>query len=274
VPTAGEMLFRTNQGPVVDLATLQGEALRAVRPQMQMIFQDPYSSLNPRMTVLDIVGDPLVSNNMAHGDDLIERVKGAMNRVGLDIRHLHRYPHAFSGGQRQRIGIARALITDPSLVVCDEAVSALDVSVRAQVLNLLQDLQRDLGLTYLFISHDLGVIQHISDHVVVMYVGRVVEIAPTDALFARPYHPYTEALLLSIPNPDPTRRSEEIFLSGETPSPVTPPSGCYFHPRCKYAAPRCAQEPPPLREIGPQRRVACHFAESMDLRGVLVEGGT
>ncbi|MBI5668507.1 MAG: ATP-binding cassette domain-containing protein [Chloroflexi bacterium] len=267
-PTEGEILFRKTDGAVVDLAQLEGDALRAVRPQIQMIFQDPQSSLNPRMTVLDIVSEPLVANRLARGDELVERVKFLMGKVGLEVKHLNRYPHAFSGGQRQRIGIARALITNPSLVVADEAVSALDVSVRAQVLNLLSDLQRDFGLTYLFISHDLSVIQHISNRVVVMYVGRIVEVAPTDSLFARPLHPYTEALLLSIPAPDPRRRSTEVFLSGETPSPVKPPSGCYFHPRCKYATDKCKVEAPPLRELEPGRQVACHYAETLELRGV------
>ena len=267
-PTKGEILFRKNDGGVVDLAKLEGHTLRAIRPQIQMIFQDPQSSLNPRMTVLDIVSEPLVANRLASGAEVVERVKQVMAKVGLEIKHLKRYPHAFSGGQRQRIGIARALITNPSLIVADEAVSALDVSIRAQVLNLLQDLQQEFGLTYLFISHDLSVIQHISDRVVVMYVGKVVEVAPTDDLFAQPLHPYTEALLLSIPKPDPRNRMKEIFLSGETPSPVTPPSGCYFHPRCKYATEQCAQEAPALRLIGANRQVACHYAETLNLRGV------
>ncbi len=266
-PTQGQILFSTKEGKVVDLAELQGSSLRSIRPQMQMIFQDPYSSLNPRMTVLDIVSEPLAANGLAHGTQMVEQVKFIMNKVGLEIKHLNRYPHAFSGGQRQRIGIARALITRPSLVVADEAVSALDVSIRAQVLNLLQDLQRDFGLTYLFISHDLGVIQHISDRVTVMYVGHVVEVAETDAMFSHPLHPYTEALMLSIPKPDPRHRTDEIFLSGETPSPVNPPSGCNFHPRCKYAVERCKIERPPLREVSPGRMVACHFAETLDLRG-------
>ncbi len=265
--TDGQILFRKKDGAVADLARLEGARLRAIRPQIQMIFQDPQSSLNPRMTVLDIVSEPLVVNGLAHGEERVERVKQLMDKVGLEIKHLKRYPHAFSGGQRQRIGIARALITNPSLVVADEAVSALDVSIRAQVLNLLQDLQQDLGLTYLFISHDLSVIQHISDRVVVMYVGKVVEVAPTDDLFTRPRHPYTEALLLSIPEPNPRRRACEVFLSGETPSPVNPPSGCYFHPRCKYATDLCAQEAPPLRAFGPDHQVACHFADTLDLRG-------
>jgi peptide/nickel transport system ATP-binding protein len=267
-PTTGEILFRKNDGSVADLAKLEGDSLRAIRPQIQMIFQDPQSSLNPRMTVLDIVSEPLVANRLAHGAERVARVKQVMEKVGLEIKHLRRYPHAFSGGQRQRIGIARALITNPSLIVADEAVSALDVSIRAQVLNLLQDLQQDFSLTYLFISHDLSVIQHISDRVVVMYVGKVVEVAPTDDLFAQPLHPYTEALLLSIPKPDPRNRIAEIFLSGETPSPVTPPTGCYFHPRCKYATEQCAVAVPPLQTLGTGRQVACHFARTLNLRGV------
>jgi peptide/nickel transport system ATP-binding protein len=267
-PTTGEILFRPNGDPPVDLAKLEGGTLRRMRPHMQMIFQDPQSSLNPRMTVLDIVSEPLVANGLARGKDLVERVKALMHKVGLEIKHLNRYPHAFSGGQRQRIGIARALITNPSLVVADEAVSALDVSVRAQVLNLLQDLQAEFGLTYLFISHDLSVVQHISDRVVVMYLGRVVEAAPTDELFMRPRHPYTEALLLSIPKPDPRKRMRTVFLSGDPPSPVAPPSGCYFHPRCPYATEKCELETPPLRAISPTREVACHYADTLELRGV------
>ena len=273
-PTDGEILFRKKDGAIVDLAKLEGNTLRTIRPQIQMIFQDPQSSLNPRMTVLDIVGEPLVATGLAHGEERIERVKQIMEKVGLEIKHLKRYPHAFSGGQRQRVGIARALITNPSLVVADEAVSALDVSVRAQVLNLLQDLQQDFGLTYLFISHDLSVIQYISDRVVVMYVGKVVEVAPTDDLFAQPLHPYTEALLLSIPEPNPRHRTHEVFLSGETPSPVNPPSGCYFHPRCKYATDQCVQEAPPLRAVSVGRQVACHYAETLELRGVATEKGS
>jgi len=267
-PTAGQILFRRKNGERVDLAQLEGNALRVIRPEIQMIFQDPMSSLNPRMTVLDIISEPLVANQLMPSNERIERVKFLMNRVGLEIKHLNRYPHAFSGGQRQRIGIARALITNPSLVVADEAVSALDVSIRAQVLNLLDDLQQEFGLTYLFISHDLSVIRHISDRVVVMYVGRVVEIAPAQELFNRPRHPYSEALLLSIPKPNPRKRTDEVFLSGETPSPVKPPSGCHFHPRCKYATERCKVEAPPLIALDNQRQVACHYADTLELRGI------
>ncbi len=268
-PTDGDILFRTTDGKQIDLAKLEGNALRAIRPQIQMIFQDPQSSLNPRMTVMDIISEPLIANRLAHGEELVERVKQLIDRVGLRVNHLNRYPHAFSGGQRQRIGIARALITNPSLVVADEPVSALDVSVRAQVLNLLNDLQQDFDLTYLFISHDLSVIQHISDRVVVMYLGKVVEDAATDDLFARPRHPYTEALLLSIPKPDPRKRTDEVVLTGEMPSPVNPPTGCYFHPRCKYATERCKAETPLLRSVGLNRQAACHYAETLDLQGVV-----
>lgn len=266
-PTSGEIRFHTRDAGVVDMARLEGKRLRSLRPQIQMIFQDPQSSLNPRMTVLDIVSEPLVANGLARGDEVVDRVKVSMERVGLEIKHLRRYPHAFSGGQRQRIGIARALITNPSLVVADEAVSALDVSVRAQVINLLLQLQKDLGLTYLFISHDLSVIQYIADRVVVMYLGRVVEVAETRSLFVRPLHPYTEALLLSIPKPDPRRRVTEVFLSGETPNPINPPAGCHFHPRCKYATALCRTEAPQLRTIEPGREAACHHAEQLELVG-------
>ena len=268
-PTEGEILFHTKEGKQIDLAKLEGNALRTVRPQIQMIFQDPQSSLNPRMTVMDIVSEPLIANQLAHGDELVERVKQLIDRVGLQVKHLNRYPHAFSGGQRQRIGIARALITNPSLVVADEPVSALDVSVRAQVLNLLNDLQQDFGLTYLFISHDLGVVQHVSDRVVVMYLGKVVEEAVTEDLFERPLHPYTEALLLSIPKPDPRKRTDEVVLTGEMPSPINPPTGCYFHPRCKYATEQCKVETPMLRPVGINRQAACHYAETLNLEGVV-----
>ncbi len=267
-PTAGDILFRTKDGKQIDLAKLEGNALRAIRPQIQMIFQDPQSSLNPRMTVMDIVSEPLIANRLARGDELADRVRSLIDRVGLQVKHLNRYPHAFSGGQRQRIGIARALITNPSLVVADEPVSALDVSIRAQVLNLLNDLQQEFGLTYLFISHDLSVIQHIADRVIVMYLGKVVEEATTDDLFAQPMHPYTEALLLSIPKPDPRQRTDEVILSGEMPSPINPPTGCAFHPRCKYATQKCVTETPSLREVAPSRRAACHYSETLELRGV------
>lgn len=265
-PTGGQTLFRP-RNEMVRINDLDGKALRAIRRDMQLIFQDPYSSLNPRMTVLNIVGEPLVCNNIAKGEELRERVKSLMDLVGLNNRHLERYPHAFSGGQRQRIGIARALATDPKFIVCDEAVSALDVSVQAQILNLLQDLQEQLHLSYLFISHDLGVIQHISDRVGVMYVGRMVEMAETKELFHRPRHPYTEALLSAKPIPDPRQKSERIILQGEVANPANPPSGCYFHPRCKYAQERCKQETPAWVDVGNGHYSACHFAKELELKG-------
>ncbi|ALS28335.1 peptide ABC transporter ATP-binding protein [Paenibacillus sp. 32O-W] len=269
-PSDGKTHFRDRTGNMVDLNTLDSRRLRAFRRDIQLIFQDPYSSLNPRMTVLGIVGEPLVCNKLAGGEKLKERVRELMEMVGLDSRHLERYPHAFSGGQRQRIGIARALATNPRFIVCDEAVSALDVSVQAQILNLLQDLQRKLGLSYLFISHDLGVIQHISDRVGVMYVGRMVETARTGQLFARPRHPYTEALLSAKPLPDPRRKAERIILSGEVANPANPPSGCYFHPRCPYATDICRMEKPPWRAIGDDHYVACHRTDELELRGAAI----
>jgi peptide/nickel transport system ATP-binding protein len=235
---------------------------------MQMIFQDPYSSLDPRMTVLDIVGEPIRVNGLARGGELEDRVKELMRVVGLEVKHLKRYPHAFSGGQRQRIGIARALATRPRLVVCDEAVSALDVSIQAQILNLLQDLQTEFHLTYLFIAHNLSVVEHISDRVAVMYVGRVVEMAETDELFVRPKHPYTEALLSAVPKPDPDLKMQRIILPGEVANPAAVPSGCPFHPRCKYAQPLCSAEVPPWREVAPEHYASCHFADSLELKGV------
>lgn len=235
---------------------------------MQMIFQDPYASLDPRMTVLDIVGEPLKLGKKAKGSELEARVKELMKVVGLEVAHLHRYPHSFSGGQRQRIGIARALSTNPRLVVCDEPVSALDVSIQAQILNLLQELQDEFDLTYLFISHDLAVVQHISDRVAVMYVGKLVELAASDELFGSPLHPYTEALLSAVPNPDPDLQVDRVALSGEVANPAKLPSGCPFHPRCKYAEERCKSEVPQWREVRPKHFVACHFAENLELTGV------
>ena len=234
-----------------------------------MIFQDPYSSLDSRMTVLDIVGEPLLVNNLATGRKMEERVKDLVKVVGLNVKHLKRYPHAFSGGQRQRIGIARALASNPKFIVADEPVSALDVSVQAQTLNLLQDLQVEFKLTYLFISHDLSVIEHISDRVAVMYVGKVVELAKTEEFFLNPLHPYSEALLSALPKPDPRLRMKRIILSGEVANPVNPPSGCYFHPRCKYAEEICKKEEPEWKEVNPDHFVACHFAKELNLQGVI-----
>lgn len=266
-PTAGEVRLRLPGGETVDVAALGPRALRRVRPHLQMIFQDPYASLDPRMTVLEIISEPLVISGALRGRELTERVKFLMNVVGLEVKHLHRYPHAFSGGQRQRIGVARALATHPSLIVADEAVSALDVSIQAQVLNLLKDLQGEFGLTYLFISHDLGVVEYIADRVVVMYVGKVAESAPTDRLFAAPLHPYTAALLASVPKPDPTLKMTADVLPGETPNPAAPPPGCFFSPRCAFARERCRGERPALREVE-GRLVACHYAGELDLPGV------
>jgi peptide/nickel transport system ATP-binding protein len=268
-PTAGEMLFQTPQGQAVDLAKLGEDDLTPYRRQIRMIFQDPYASLNPRMTVLEIVGDPLRIHNIAKGKQREDRVAHLLERVGLRPEYMRRYPHAFSGGQRQRIGIARALALDPRLVIADEAVSALDVSVQAQILNLLKELQNEFKLTYIFVSHDLSVVEYIANRVAVMYVGKVVEVSPSKELFAQPLHPYTEALLSSVPKPDPDLKSQRIVLQGEVPDPASPPSGCYFHPRCPYVQERCRSEAPALREIRPGHQAACHISEQLSLRGVL-----
>ena len=233
-----------------------------------MIFQDPFASLNPRMTVFNIIAGPLRIHKIAKGKELEDRVAELMKQVGLRPEFMRRYPHAFSGGQRQRIVIARALALNPRFIVADEAVSALDVSIRAQILNLMLELQRKFKLTYLFISHDLSVVEYIADRVAVMYVGKMVEIAKTDELFRQPKHPYTDALMSAIPMPDPRLRSKRIILEGEIADPANPPSGCYFHPRCAYAQARCKVETPALRPIGADRMVACHFAEDLDLAGI------
>jgi peptide/nickel transport system ATP-binding protein len=268
-PTSGEILYRPGDGEAVDLAALGEHALKPYRSQIRMVFQDPFASLNPRMTLLQIVGEPLKVNRDPGGAELEEQVAELLRRVGLRPEHMRRYPNAFSGGQRQRVGIARALALSPRLVVADEAVSALDVSVRAQILNLLKDLQDQEELTYLFISHDLGVVEYMADEVVVMYVGKVVETGSCDELYANPLHPYTEALLSAVPDADPTaRRRERIVLRGEVADPSRVPSGCPFHPRCFYATDRCATEVPALREIRPGRTAACHFAEELELKGV------
>jgi peptide/nickel transport system ATP-binding protein len=273
-PTAGQVLYRRGDGRVVDLATLDHHKLRPYRRQVRMIFQDPYSSLNPRLPVLEIVGEPLKVNKLASGKALEERVAALLRRVGLRPEYMRRYPHAFSGGERQRIGIARALAPDPRLVIADEAVSALDVSVRAQILNLLQDLQREFRLTYLFISHDLSVVEYLCNRVAVMYVGKLVELAATEALYQRPKHPYTEALLSAVPAPDPRLRGrrQRIILKGEVPDPANPPTGCYFHPRCPYALPICKEQAPPLRDLGAGHYAACHRAEELTLSGVVPNG--
>jgi peptide/nickel transport system ATP-binding protein len=269
-PTAGEIHFRTAEGRVLDVARLTKPEMRPLRRQMQMIFQDPFSSLNPRRTLLDIVAEPLVANGIGARQERLDRVAELLKVVGLRPEYMRRYPHAFSGGQRQRIGIARALAVNPSLVVADEPVSALDVSVQAQILNLMLELQSRLGLTYLFVAHDLSVVKHVSDRVAVMYVGRIVEMAPTAPLFATPRHPYTEALMSAVPKPDPRLRSQRIVLEGEVADPANPPSGCYFHPRCRYAVDACRAETPRLAEIQPGHFVACHRAHELALRGVRV----
>jgi peptide/nickel transport system ATP-binding protein len=266
-PTGGEILFRTRAGAVVDLAPLSRKELRPLRPQMQMIFQDPFGSLNPRMTLFDNVGEPLLVNGLRDRRARMDRVAALLSLVGLRPEYLHRFPHAFSGGQRQRIGIARALATEPRLVVADEPVSALDVSVQAQVLNLLLELQQRLHLTYLFVAHDLTVVRHISDRVAVMYVGRIVELAPTPSIFAHPRHPYTAALVKAVPIPDPRVPSGDVALKGEVASPADPPSGCYFHPRCPFVVDACRTDPPALREVAPGRLVRCHRAEELTLEG-------
>lgn len=271
-PTSGKILYWNKNNEHVDLATLKQSELKPYRRELRMIFQDPYSSLNPRMTVLDIVGEPLKVHGIAQGKELEDRVANLLQRVGLRPEYMRRYPHAFSGGQRQRIGIARALALNPRIVVADEAVSALDVSVQAQILNLLEDLQAEFDLTYLFISHDLSVVEYVADRVAVMYVGKIVELAETTKLFASPSHPYTEALLSAVPKPDPTMRSKRIVLEGDVADPANPPSGCYFHPRCRYVEERCKTETPVLRAVGAGSsrpyQVACHRAEELSLRGV------
>jgi len=267
-PTSGEMLFQTADGSVVDLARLSRQELRPLRPQIQMIFQDPYGSLNPRMAILDIVGEPLAVNGMKDRRERVKRVAELLRLVGLRPEYMQRFPHSFSGGQRQRIGIARALALNPRLVVADEPVSALDVSVQAQILNLMLELQRELHLTYLFIGHNLSVIKHICDRVAVMYVGKIVEMATTAELYERPRHPYTAALIAAVPVPDPRHRAGDVELKGEVPSPANPPSGYYFHPRCPHAVDVCRTQSPVLQEISPGHFVSCHRADELTLRGV------
>ena len=259
-PTDGQVLFRLDDRSY-DLATATEETLRPLRQHMQMIFQDPYSSLNPRMTVFDIIGEPLLVNNVSDRSEREQRVQELLTQVGLKPEHMRRYPHAFSGGQRQRIGIARALALHPKLIVADEPVSALDVSVQAQVLNLLQELQKTFQLTYLFIAHDLSVVHHISDRIAVMYAGRLVELGTADELFRQPRHPYTEALLAAVPIPQPRRNLKRVLLSGEVADPANLPSGCGFHPRCPYTEDRCKTEVPEFREIATGHLTRCHLAE-------------
>jgi peptide/nickel transport system ATP-binding protein len=251
-PTEGEILFNGT-----DIVKLSKSQMREYRKEMQIIFQDPFASLNPRMTVGDIIGEALDIHKLARGKAREERIVQLLERTGLSAQHMRRYPHEFSGGQRQRIGIARALAVDPQFIVADEPVSALDVSIQAQVVNLLQDLKEELGLTLLFIAHDLGVVEYISDRVVVMYLGRIMEVAPARELYRNPVHPYTEALLSAVPIPDPTVRRERILLQGDIPSPINPPSGCVFRTRCPIAIKECAEVVPPLEEVSPGHFKAC-----------------
>ncbi len=271
-PTSGEIRFKSKEiGREVDVAKASRKTLKTLRRDMQIIFQDPYSSLNPRMTVGSIVGEPLLVHGIARGQEREERVRELLAAVGLKPDHMKRYPHEFSGGQRQRIGVARALALDPQLIVADEPVSALDVSIQAQVLNLLESLQEEFSLTYLFVAHDLSVVKHISDRVAVMYLGKIVELAATEELFGNPKHPYTEALMSAVPVAEPDYNVERILLEGDVPSPVNPPSGCYFHPRCHYAQEICKNEEPIYRDLGDEHFVKCHFAETLKLRPVVSE---
>ena len=258
-PTGGRVVFENT-----DITHASSSEMRALRRDMQIIFQDPYSSLNPRLNILSIVSEPMTIHGIGRKSERRDRVASLLLKVGLDPSYMNRYPHEFSGGQRQRIGIARALALDPKLIVCDEPVSALDVSVQAQVVNLLQDLQSELGLTYLFISHGLAVVEHISDRVAVMYLGKIVEIADAVELYANPLHPYTKALLSAIPIPDPKQKRDRIVLTGDVPTPINPPSGCRFRTRCPWAIEECAQRVPELREINPGHTAACIRVEGYD----------
>lgn len=252
-PTSGSARFEGK-----DIFSIQKSDMKAFRRKVQIVFQDPFASLDPRMTVGEIIGEPLLVHNLVARNLMKTRVQELLKMVGLDVSHADRYPHEFSGGQRQRIGIARALAVEPRLIICDEPVSALDVSIQAQIINLLKDLQRSCGLTYLFIAHDLSVVKHISDRICVMYLGKIVETADKRALFAKPLHPYTQALLSAIPVPDPDRQEERILLEGDAPSPVSPPAGCRFHTRCAYAFDLCKREEPPMLEYGERHFCACH----------------
>ena len=267
-PTAGEIWFKKKNGERVEISHYSQKEMKPLRREMRMIFQDPFSSLNPRFTVKDIISEPLIIHGIAKGKEAEAIVAELMRKVGLDPSYMRRYPHEFSGGQRQRIGLARTLSLSPRLIVADEPVSALDVSVQAQVLNLLQALKDDLGLTLLFVAHDLSVVEHVSDRIAVMYVGKIVEMGTTEEIMAHPLHPYTEALLSAVPSADPDIRSNRIQLQGEVPSPANPPSGCIFHPRCRYAKAVCSQEEPISQEVTPGHFARCHFATELHLKGI------
>ena len=271
-PTSGNVLFYGatdavgEKGKKVDVSSVSNDLLKSLRRDMQIIYQDPYSSLNPRSRIMDIIAEPLIVHGISKKNELKDRVSEILTDVGIKPEYMMRYPHEFSGGQRQRIGIARAIALKPKMIVADEPVSALDVSVQAQVINLLEDLQQKYNLTYLFITHDLSVIKHISIRVAIMYLGKIVEIAKTSEIFENPKHPYTEALISAVPIPDPKYRSDEIILKGDVPSPLNPPDGCYFHPRCRYAKSICSQNEPYYRDLGNGHFASCHFADSLNLR--------
>jgi peptide/nickel transport system ATP-binding protein len=274
-PTSGEILFRSRKLAagnepyrVLDITKASPKMIKTLRMEMQIIFQDPYSSLNPRKTVADIVGDPMMVHRTATRSEREDRVRELLKAVGLGPDHIRRYPHEFSGGQRQRIGIARALALNPLLVVADEPVSALDVSIQAQVINLLEDLQKRFHLTYLFIAHNLSVVKHISSRVAVMYLGKIAELAATEELFSNPRHPYTEALMSAVPIPDPDFKTEQVTLKGDVPSPLNPPSGCSFHPRCNYVKDICKNHVPEYRDVSEEHFVTCHFAGTLNLKPI------
>jgi peptide/nickel transport system ATP-binding protein len=273
-PTAGSAYFRTKlfsadgSSQMVNMFDLSKDQVKRIRREISMVFQDPVNSLNPRMSVFDIVSEPMVIHGLPGGAQMEETVINLLQRVGLRTEHIRRYPHEFSGGQRQRIGIARALSLNPKIIFCDEPVSALDVSIQAQTLNLLQDLQQDFNLAFVFVAHDLSVVQHISDRVAVMYVGKIAEMASSDTLYNTPLHPYTEALMSAVPKPDPLYKSSRLVMPGDVADPSNPPSGCYFHPRCRYAKDICSTQAPEFRELDPDHFVACHRAEELSLKGV------
>ncbi len=267
-PSEGKIQFRKSDGSLTDVASLEEKEMRLLRTDMQMIFQDPFASLNPRMNILDLIGEPMLVNGLKNRKERTEKVADLLKMVGLRPEYMQRFPHAFSGGQRQRIVIARALSLNPRLIVADEPVSALDVSVQAQVLNLMLELQESLKLTYLFVAHDLSVVKYISDRIAVMYVGKIVESAPTNSLFNEPKHPYTAALLSAVPVADPRIRSKMTPLEGDVPSPASPPQGCHFHPRCPHASERCSMEEPKMEEVEPLHYVSCHHYQEIQLSGI------